>query len=496
MNKTIFRNLALAAALFVGGLSAQAQKSYQVADLNAENAALAQTVVDQQLADPDAANKAFTKLIKGVRKDKEQLLSVGDFFLTNKNYPAAVQCSNQLYTLDPQDVNVLMFRGEVFMFAKKYGEAGQCFDQALAVNPDYVPALKRNAFVYKNVNPYVAIETLNKIKGIEPDNYDAEKELGDIYFKLNDNKQAIVHYGEYYKRAPKDDNFSILSCENYMMALFSQAEFSQIKNIVAEIEPIAPGGRMLKRMKFISNFEAARNSINYVEEMAKVEELMGYITNKEFDDTLYLYIDYAYAAEYMKELKNNEKAIEYYTMAFDRDNKKIGALTELAKLYRQNKQYDEAIAATQKYVDLCGEKAKVADYLRLGQTYVFAAQQDGLTPEKKDEYVKNGDAVLVKVLEMDSTAYQAMLYRARINIKNGNAPEELPKQYYEEAIKMMEGRDNITSAQIEAYRYLAFYSLQTDDFANTRLYVDKILAIQPENAFALQLDGALKSIGK
>ena len=280
MNKTIFRNLALAAALFVGGLSAQAQKSYQVADLNAENAALAQTVVDQQLADPDAANKAFTKLIKGVRKDKEQLLSVGDFFLTNKNYPAAVQCSNQLYTLDPQDVNVLMFRGEVFMFAKKYGEAGQCFDQALAVNPDYVPALKRNAFVYKNVNPYVAIETLNKIKGIEPDNYDAEKELGDIYFKLNDNKQAIVHYGEYYKRAPKDENFSILSCENYMMALFSQAEFSQIKNIVAEIEPIAPGGRMLKRMKFISNFEAARNSINYVEDMAKVEELMGYITNK------------------------------------------------------------------------------------------------------------------------------------------------------------------------------------------------------------------------
>ena len=60
----------------------------------------------------------------------------------------------------------------------------------------------------------------------------------------------------------------------------------------------------------------------------------------------------------------------------------------------------------------------------------------------------------------------------------------------------MEGRDNITSAQIKAYRYLAFYSLQTDDFANTRLYVDKILAIQPENAFALQLDGALKSIGK
>jgi len=496
MKKTIFRNLLLAAALLVGGLSAQAQKNYQVVAMDAENAALAQSVVEKQLTDPEDANKAFSKLVKKVRKDKDQLLSVGDFFLTNNNYPAAVQCANQLYTLDPQDVNILMFRGEVFMFAKKYGEAGQCFDQALAVNPNFVPALKRNAFVYKNVNPYVAVETLNKIKEIEPENYDAEKELGDIYFKLNQNKEAVAHYSEYFKRAPKDDKLSIAACENYMMALFSQGDFEKVKEIVAVVEPLAPNGRMVKRMKFISNFESARNSINYVEDMQNVEKDMAYIANKEYHDSLYLYFDYVYAAEYMKEMKRIPEAINYYNLAYAKDEKKVAALNELAKLYRQNKQYDEAIGATKTYLEKVGENAKVADYLRLGQTYVFAAQQEGLDAAKKAEYVKEGDAVLAGVLEKDSTAYQAVLYRARINITDGSKPEELPKSYYEEALKLMEGRDNIASAQIEAYRYLAFYALQKDDHVGTRAYVNKILEIQPENAFAIQVDKALKSLGK
>ena len=64
MKKNIIRTAALAALLLVGSLSASAQqKSYNVPELNPEYQAMAQLVVDNQLADPDAANKNFTKLL-------------------------------------------------------------------------------------------------------------------------------------------------------------------------------------------------------------------------------------------------------------------------------------------------------------------------------------------------------------------------------------------------------------------------------------------------
>ncbi|MBQ5826919.1 MAG: hypothetical protein IIW46_05560, partial [Bacteroidaceae bacterium] len=178
-----------------------------------------------------------------------------------------------------------------------------------------------------------------------------------------------------------------------------------------------------------------------------------------------------------------------------KDPKKISVLNDVSRLYRQTKQYDQAIEATKKYLELSGENAKLSDLLRLGQTYVFAAQQDSLTAEKRAEYVKEGEAVLADVLAKDSTAYQALLYRARINITDPNSAEEKPREYYEESLAMMEGREGISAAQVEAYRYLAFYWLKKEDYKKTRSFVNKLLEIDPENAFGKNLDSALKSNG-
>ena len=89
------------------------------------------------------------------------------------------------------------------MKAQRWGDAGQKFDEVLAIDPTNVPALKRNAFVYKNVNPHVAIDALNKIKEIDPSYTDADRNLGDIYYKLDNYKEAVKYYGAYYDAAPK-----------------------------------------------------------------------------------------------------------------------------------------------------------------------------------------------------------------------------------------------------------------------------------------------------
>lgn len=495
MKKNLFRAAVLAACLSFGGLTANAQRGYDVPPMNEAYEVMAKSVVENQLTDPEAANSSFNKLFRKIQKSKEDLLSVGQYFLDNNNYPAAKQCADKLYTLVPEYTDGLMFRGEVFMFAKRWGEAGQCFDQVLAIDPTNVPALKRNAFVYKNVNPYVAIETLQKIKEIQSDNYEADKELGDIKYKMSEYKEAVASYDSYYAHTPKDQ-LDVRSCENYLMSLYSVQKFEQVGKVVSEIEHLDPNDMMFKRMKFFAGVENARASINYEQDMAKAGEAMKYITDKEFNDTLYLYLDYAYAADYKKEMGDTPAAIEYYQLAIQKDSSKYNAYTELAKLYRRNKQFDEAISTYRKFVELVGDKVKLTDLLGYGQMYMYASQQEGLTPEQKAKYTEEGDAVFQQVLAKEPTAYQAMLFRARIHIVDGSQPEEKPRELYLEALKMMEGKEGTERARVEACRYLAFYSVQKDLLDDARKYTDMILEVDPENGTAKQIDSYLKSQNK
>lgn len=500
MKKNIIRTAALAAMLFVGSLGASAQqKSYNVPELNPEYKTMAQSVVDLQLTDPNAASKNFTKLLQKIFKSKTDLLAVGDFFLENKNYPAAAQCAKYIEKVAPVDIDALMFRGEVFMYAKQYGQAGQCFDQVLAIDENNITAMKRNAFVYKNVNPYAAVDYLNKIKALQPENYAADKELGDIYYNRNEYPEAVKYYDIYYTHTPKTaEDLDIRSCENYLMSLFSVQKMDQISQIVAEIEPLAPKDLMIRRMKFFASFESARNSMNYEADMAKVADNMAYLTNNEYADSSYVFFDYQYAAEYKKEMNDLPAAIEFYKKGFSCDEKKLFALAEIAKLYRRSKQYDEAIATYTDYMTRQGEeKTKVSDYLQLAQMYIPASRQDSLPAEQKQDYLNKADEVLVKAIEKDSTAYQAWLLRAQMNITDGRTPEEKPREYYEKALEIMVANDKGSEGNyLTVYNYLAFYHVMKDNYDEARKYTDLLLQIDPEHATGLQIDKVLKSVNK
>ena len=500
MKKNIIRTAVLAAVLFVGSLGASAQqKSYQVPELNPEYKQLAQIVIDKQLTDPNEADKAFKKIITKISKSRTDLLAVGDYFLENKNYPGASQCAKYLEKVDPMNVDALMFRGEVHMFAKQYSQAGQCFDQVLLIDENSVTALKRNAFVYKNVNPHTAIECLNKIKGLTPDDYAVEKELGDIYYNLSKYPEAVEHYDLYYANTPKTaEALDVRSCENYLMSLFSVQKMDQIAKVVAEIEPLAPKDLIIRRMKFFASFESARSSMNYEAEMAKVADNMAYLTNNEYSDSSYVFFDYQYAAEYKKEMSDYPAAIDFYKKAFKCDEKKLFALAEVAKLYRRNKQYDDAIATYIDYMNKQGaEKVKVSDYIQLAQMYIPASRQDSLTAEKKQDYLNKADEALGKALEKDATAYQAWLLRAQMNITDTRTPEEKPREYYEKAIEVMTANQKGSQSNFaQAYAYLAFYNVQKDNHAEARKYTDLLLQVDPEHATGLQIDKYLKSQNK
>ena len=509
MKKNFFRVVAMSALLAFGVNGAMAQRSYECPELNPEWKAMADQIVELNMEDPEKANKVFMKLSRKIKKSKEDLVAVGTYFLENNNYPAASQCSKMVYEEDATYIPGLMFCGEVAMKAQRWGEAGQKFDEVLSIDPENISALKRNAFVYKNVNPHVAIDALKKIKEVDPSYADADKLLGDIYYKLNMYKDAVDSYELYFKNAPKDETLDIRSCENFLLSLYSQAMFDRIIDVAKVVLPFSPKDIIFHRMDFFAKVNKIGESIDVDGAIKVAEEAGAYMSDTDYPETEFNTNDYEYLAALNKEKGDFVAVAAAYEKALEKDSEKLANYKELSKAYNRAKDPDKAIATYQTYLDKKSatkdQKVDVIDYYTFGQQYMRAAAS-ATDSVKRVEYIAGGDAAFNKVLELKPGYYKAVMMQAQMHITNPGAAEEAPKALYEKALSMMPetGDGESTEDEVKAannYRlialaYLAVYYVQTDDFDNCRVYVDKMLQIDPSHPTAVQFDSALKEMGK
>lgn len=480
MKKSLIYRVALGAVLLLAAPSAKAQSAVDVPPLETELQTLADQIVAQQLDDPDAANKTFTKLLRKIRNDKTELVSAGQYFLDKKVYPCAKLCADQAYKLDPQFIPALMLGGNVYMTFKDYGTAGQRFDEALLVDSTLTQALKLKAFVYKNVNPAVAIEALSSIKRLEPTNYEVDKDLGDIDYNMGKYKTAVKFYDSYFKGMPAD-SLSERSMENYVNSLFATSSYVKALGVLKKVEPLHPNNLIFKRMSFICNFEDYN--------LPATETAMSYLTSGQFADSLFIYLDYAYASKYMKEKGDTLNAIGYMEKAVAKDTGRIAGYKDLSSMYQMDKQYDKAIETYQVYLQKLGDKAQPTDRFQLGVLYYYASL--AAEGDAKTAYVTAGSEIFTKVAEEVADSYLGPLWNARINNVDDKSPLDNVKAYYEEALNRIGDNEKAKSAKLESLQYLAWYCLQKDMNEDAIKYSDLILSISPENTMAKQIKAFL-----
>lgn len=527
MKKNFFRVAALSAllALGVNGLQAQS-RSYDCPPLNPEFEKEAEMVVSLNMEDPDQANKVYMKLSRKIKKSKEDLVAVGTYFLEHDNYPAASMCAKDVYALAPDYVPGLMFSGEVFMKAQRWGEAGGRFDEVLAIDPTNIAAMKRNAFVYKNVNPHAAIDYLNKIKEADPSYTEADKEKGDIYYKLDDYAKAIECYNSYYTATPKEAGvIDIAACENYLQSLFSmsakdETNFDKIIAIADEIKPLAEKDIIIPRMEFFAKFNKLETSMDYDGALKAANDAAAYIRDKQFADSVYMYMDYDFAAKLAKEQGDLAAAINYYELAVkDLENKAVGLedakkkaenenkrgsyFYEISNLYVRNKQAIKGIEVFEKYLALLGDKADNSDKYQLGFKYAAAYQQKDNTPEQKKLYHDKAVEIFKQIITAEGENRMPMLmsYRmlANLSITDANKPCDEARGYYTKLLAESEGDDvkeKAKNLRYEACRYLFFYyvAIDTPNKAEATKYATIAKNINPEDSFVKDAFEHLKTM--
>lgn len=486
MKKTFIFALAFAAAtLFGQHASAQTTYNFDAPALNQDTENLAKEVISLQLSDPEAANKSFTKLLKKIKGDKTQLVAVGKFFLEQNIYPCANQCAKQAYTLSPTDIPTLMLNAYVSMMRKDWGAAGQKFDEILAQDPNHIDALRLNARVYKYVNPIVAKETLEKIISLDPNNPLPYKELGDIAYDGKEDKEAIDAYKKYFEKVGTLEEKDVLPGENYMITLLRRSnDYATVRDLSDKLIAIAPKNIMLRRVNFIALLEL-------VDEV-RLPETIKYITEKQFADSAYTYLDYQYAARYAEEMQNDHPtAISYWQKALAIDSTKSEGYKSLAVLLQRTKQSPKAIEAYQQYMKLLGDKATLNDKLGLGRIYI-AAKTEASTPEDKESFIIAGDKIFDELCKEAPDHASPMFYRAQLWIKDRNAAEEKPREYFLKTLELL-GDKEAKRERKTAYAYLMIYALKKNQDEECMKYVQQILKIDPEDKTALDVQKILKS---
>lgn len=496
--KKIALSILVAIATFFGASNAQAQiaVNFTTDPIQPEFQALAQQVIDMQTSDPDKANKVFSKLLGKVKKNKEQATAVGKFFLDHNIYPCAKQCAAAAYNCDYAYEPGLLLGVGVHLLRKQYGEAGAKLDEIINANPNNLEAKRLSARVYKYVNPYAAKSILDELVLLDPDYEDIQKQIGDIAYMLDDYKGAVDAYAKYFAKTPNPDIMDLLAGENYLVALMNQADFQTMKDMIPLFEPLIERDVdiVIPRMKFISQMETY--------DYQGASETVEYVQSGRFNDSVYVDFDYLYGATYFADVTNDyETALKLQLKRLDLPGNKEknikSANKAVADLYKRVGRPAEGIAYYEKYIEMMGEEADVADKLLLGNYYA-AVKNTCATVEEKMAIINKADRYFEEYMALLPNKYQGPYYRAKLWMLDSNDPNPEALAWYQKVVDVVDALPADEQAagapyKIEAFTYmlLAEYKKPQQDIDALKKYTKLILDLDPNNATAGQFKAAL-----
>lgn len=478
-------NLAGAKAKYEAGLAG-----------NPESALSAIGLAKLQLkSDTKEAENQLKEIQKKNKKDVTVILEIAKAYLDNGMKEKALDKLQDARKADKKNPYIYIFEGDMLAKENKPGEAAQQYDQAINFDPQCVLAYMKGAKVYESINREQAASMLKKAIQIQPDNKIAYRELGYLYVRDGFYPQAIEAYKELFKTG----DYTIEDLRRYAGAEYFTKNYDESMRLLEEGLQKNPNDFVLNRLLMYNSSDLK----DFQTGLAAGDKLFSLPLGK--GDTI-LVQDYKIYANILSETGNKVKAVEQYKKLIELEPDKKEQYKEVATICAAENMYEDAAEFYKKFMELSGEAVDAQDYFTLGRYYmnggsVAATDTISMTKDealaKSTDLFKKADATFEIVTERMPDSHLGYLMRAHTNAQmDPQTTQGLAKPHYEGVVKVItEKADQSESDKktlIEAYRYLAyFYYLQfvdhgkkADDKNNIKVYSEKILELDPENATA------------
>ena len=324
-----------------------------------------------------------TIMKKPFRQRVDGLVSVGHYFVQNRSEKAAVLCKDKIVEMDkaPTMRYTLLFCAEVSELAGDYGNASIFYDEVNYLDENDMLAFNRKAYLNKFIRQEFAIENYLKLLALNPNEYNAYKHIGDIYYsqalhettylQVRDSlrSEAIDNYKKYFDAAPREvGSLEYRACQRYVFTMWERqldprhkdndSLRAVLRNNAREIAQLALDLKVAPNMYhqrmmhyyifscdlFNGNYDLARQS-------------RSYITSKQFPDSIYTFNDYFYAAELELREKKYQEAIPFYEQILANIPDSIKIYNNIIEVYSESlKLPSKAIPYKEKHLAIRGDK--------------------------------------------------------------------------------------------------------------------------------------------
>ena len=455
---------------------------------------LAMLKIKKNQKDADLEIQNVLKL-RSARKNQDFIIAAANAYLVNGQIDQAVIYQDKAKDIKSKYAPLAVLEGDIQLAKKDVGNACSNYELAILYDPNCKEAYVKYARAYKNVNTTLAIEKLNQLKLKEPTFLLVDKELADIYYSNNEFDKAAQFYASYLKSG----NSNAQDLIKYAMTLFLNHDFANSLKIANDGLQKEPRNPAFNRLAMYNNTDLKQ----YDEAIKSADRFFNQSDKPDFT-----YLDYRYYGVALRQTKQIPLAIEQYKKAIDADSSHVELWKDISDMYTEINDFDNAIASYNKYVSALPEDKKTSDmYYDLGKMYYsVGTAKDTLSKGKSDNIAlvqKNAllkaDSIFGKVTTMEPTNYRGFRMRALTNFAlDPETTQGMAKPYYEQTLAIVEAKNDVryNPIIIESDRYLGYYYYLKKDYTESKVYFNKILAIEPTNEIALKVIAGIDKILK
>ena len=360
------------------------------------------------------------------------------------------------------------------------GKAAGYYNQAIHFDPTNPEGYKKWALVYRKISPNQAAAKLQEMKRNCP-NEDIDAAIAHIYMLAGDEKQAYENYAKADVNKLDKGNLNEFVRASYFTGHFEDA----LKAAEAGLK-LEPRNPTFNRLAMFSNYE-----------LKKYDDAKAYIHKyfNETDSAKFSEYDHFYTALIYQALEDKENMYAQYDKALELVNdssmiKRHAILKSVADSYLKDQQFDNAIKYYNEFL-ACKPDLNSDDMEGLAKIYSKYADAD---EARKAELVgKAIDAYKAMADKFPIQSIYAAYQCATMNNKLDKTGEKgLAKPDYQKVVELLANkadRDNSENTMLKySYHYLMSNAfIYGKNKALAKEYADKILAIDPEYAPALQI---------
>jgi tetratricopeptide (TPR) repeat protein len=426
-------------------------------------------------------NKAlsFSRGRDGMIKDAKTLRLVASALVSteNKVVDEALNHIKNALEIAPQDYDVLIAAGDVYLEMNKGGDAATQYERAEVVDPKNPKAFTRVATIWLRVrNSEQTLTDLNKALAIDPNYAPALKLMSELYYKSKKYQLAKDYYTKYLDNSEP----SLANQKRFAKILFNSKEYEDALPKILDVIKLEDSDVYMHRMAGYSYFEVGelkKDTSMYRQGVAEIELFLSKIATDKMLASDYEYLGKLYSRIPGKDslaVINTSKAIE---MAPD----KIELLKEAGMVYNKIKRFDKSIVCFETYISKTN-KIIPADYYLLGMASYFGKS------------LPKADSAFAKLIEVKPDYADGYYWRGNVQASlDTEAKDTLGLSSYITYVSMVEATpEKYKKNLIVSYDYLAKYYIKQEKDTIAKGYLEKIIALDPNNKQAKEY---LKSLG-